>query len=207
MVERGQVLERMTLVQCGDTVLEGLTQSGAGSEPASPVVLASPHPALGGSMDSAVLAEIVWCLARCGHPTLRFNWRGVGASSGVARADVAEAAADLERAVEQAGARALVGYSFGASVAALVGARHPDIERVVLVAPVIDRFPVDFEALASSGARVTVVAGAEDTLAPPGRLAAAARQAGLWVQTIPGAGHAFTAGLAALGRLVADSAG
>ena len=33
-------------------------------------------------MDHVVAAELVWAAARAQHPTLRFNFRGVGASQG-----------------------------------------------------------------------------------------------------------------------------
>jgi len=33
-------------------------------------------------MDHVVASELVWALSRAGHPTLRFNFRGVGASPG-----------------------------------------------------------------------------------------------------------------------------
>lgn len=33
-------------------------------------------------MESPIVAELAWALTRAGHPTLRFNYRGVGASPG-----------------------------------------------------------------------------------------------------------------------------
>lgn len=215
MVERGQVLERMTLVRSGELELEGLFQSGGvGRGHGMPVVVAPSHPRYGGTMDSAVLGEIVWCLARQGHPTLRFNWRGVGASRGESQVpwppaapSLEEEAADLEAAIEQhAGGApcAVVGVSFGAAVVARVGARHPLVERVLLVAPPVALLPFDFDALASSGAHVTILVGGEDATASPTELAERVR--GLFgLQVIAGAGHGFTRGLGELGRRVAAS--
>jgi alpha/beta superfamily hydrolase len=206
MVERGQVLERMTLVHAGDVELEGLYQRGAVDPPAMPVVLAAPHPRLGGSMDSPVLAEVVWQLARRGHPTLRFNWRGIGASPGAINDDTHEAATDLAAAVDQLapqGPAAVVGYSFGAAAAALVAASHPRVERVVLIAPPVDRLVFDFAALSTSGVVAAAVVGSEDAWAPPDRVRAAAGPS-FPIHVVAGASHSFIRGLAELGRRVAE---
>ncbi|HET9754849.1 MAG TPA: hypothetical protein VFP52_17885, partial [Myxococcales bacterium] len=78
MVLPGQYLERSVVV--GD--LDALYHRG---ERGPPCVLAAPHPAMGGSMTSPVIAELAWALTRAGHPTLRFDYRGVGASRGRSR--------------------------------------------------------------------------------------------------------------------------
>src|SRR6267142_6952168 len=78
MVLRGQYLERSVVV--GD--LDALYHRGT-REP--PCAIAAPHPALGGSMLSPVVAELAWALTRAGHPTMRFDYRGVGSSRGVSR--------------------------------------------------------------------------------------------------------------------------
>src|SRR2546422_11402357 len=78
MVLSGQYLERSVVV--GE--LDALYHRGT-REP--PCVIAAPHPALGGSMLSPVVAELAWALTRAGHPTMRFDYRGVGASRGASR--------------------------------------------------------------------------------------------------------------------------
>src|SRR3954469_11565845 len=78
MVLAGQYLERSLVV--GD--LDALYHRGK-REP--PCAIASAHPALGGSMVAPVIAELAWALTRAGHATMRFNYRGVGASRGVSR--------------------------------------------------------------------------------------------------------------------------
>src|SRR5437764_5567452 len=75
MVLSGQYLERSVVV--GE--LDALYHRG---QRAPPCAIASPHPALGGSMLSPVVAELAWALTRAGHPTMRFDYRGVGASRG-----------------------------------------------------------------------------------------------------------------------------
>jgi hypothetical protein len=219
MVERGQVLERMTLVRSGTRELEALFQAGAAVGGGArgqgmPVVVAPSHPRHGGTMDSATLAEIVWHLALRGHPTLRFNWRGVGASTGTSSVpwppqapSLDDEVEDLEAAIAQHAAGrpcGVVGVSFGAAVAARVAATHALVERVVLVAPPIAHVPVDVDALLSSGVHVSVFVGSEDTVARPDEIQAAlARRVGL--QIIEGANHGFSRGLGELGRRVAET--
>ena len=79
----------------------------------TPAVVAPPHPLMGGSLDNP------------GCRPLRFNWRGVGASTGAASDDLGAALADYRAALEHlvsldAPADASVvaaGYSFGAVAA------------------------------------------------------------------------------------------
>lgn len=216
-----EFLERMTVIQRGDDALEALFHRGRGS---TPVVLAPGHPRLYGTMESAVPAEVVWALSQRGHPTLRFNYRGVGASTGrspippidahdpavapLAAALLEEPYADLCAALEQQletsgeHACAVVGYSFGAALAARAGAQHERVERVVLIAPPVRLLPFDFEGLASSGAATIVVAGEEDRIAPPGEIERALGGR-FGVQRIAGANHDFARGLSALGQRVA----
>src|SRR4051812_27845175 len=143
MVQPGQYLERSVVVHSGGVALDALYHRGTR---APPCAVAAPHPAFGGSMTVPVVAELAWSLTRAGHPTIRFDYRGVGASQGKRRAaadrigDVSEEAADLLAAIDQllattrARSACAVGYSFGAAVA-LAAARDARIERLVLVPP------------------------------------------------------------------------
>src|SRR5688572_5794068 len=97
MVLRGQYLERMIPVRSGELHLEGLYHRG---RLLPPCVVAAPHPQQGGSMDSPVVAELAWAITRAGHATLRFNYRGVGASQGSFSGGPGEID-DLEAAVDQ----------------------------------------------------------------------------------------------------------
>ena len=92
--------------------------------PRSIAVVAHPHPLYGGTMDNAVVRTAESVLVQGGTSVLRFNFRGVGRSAGQHDGGVGEVA-DLAAAEDAALARApalplwLVGYSFGAVVAAL----------------------------------------------------------------------------------------
>ena len=103
-------------------------------------VLCHPHPLYGGSMHDGVLglAEEAW--RRRGGSSIRFNYRGVGASQGSFDGGNGEAedvvwVANWVR--DSVGARTLtlLGYSFGAGVAWRAAAALEDIAQVVLVAP------------------------------------------------------------------------
>lgn len=220
MIARGEVLERMTLVRSGHLELDALFQDGASTiARTEPVVLAGPHPRLGGNMDSPVLAEIVWALARAGHPTLRFNWRGVGASQGETRIpplpavdpvslddELADLSAAVDQQIGQLGARtaAVVGYSFGALVAAHLALTHRAVERLVLVSPTIRALPVAAVDLAHAGVWCTIITGEADTHAPADEVR---RWGGLGVRIIPAATHTYQRGLSQLGALVRDALG
>lgn len=144
-------------------------------------VIAPPHPLLGGSLDSPVVNEIAFGLHRAGVASLRFNWRGVGASSGHATDDAEAAFADFSAALSWIeascdGPLTLAGYSFGAVTAIRVALSNVACARLVLVAPPVAMLEdIDLGELSRP---VTVIVGDADDLAPT---AALARQ----VQRIP----------------------
>jgi uncharacterized protein len=203
MVQRGQYLERSVVVHNGGVALDALYHRGTRVPPCA---IAAPHPAFGGSMTVPVVAELAWALTRAGHPTIRFDYRGVGASQGQRRAAaeriaaVSEEAGDLLAAIDQLLATTrvrsacAVGYSFGAAVA-LAAARDARIERIVLVAP--PTALADFGALARLGKPALALCGSADRLCDPAALR------GADVATIEGADHAFSSALREMGKAVA----
>jgi len=82
-------------------------------------------------MDNPVVARIVEVCAARGLATLRFNFRGVGASTGRHEGgrgeqdDIRASLALLEETLGGGARLALAGYSFGAAVAAAVAATSP----------------------------------------------------------------------------------
>lgn len=103
-------------------------------------VIAPPHPLYGGSMDSPVVTELAQACEFAELESLRFNWRGVGASAGQAtgdsdagQADYAAALDWIEESVE--GSIVACGYSFGAVTAVRAAASRPRVHRLLLVAP------------------------------------------------------------------------
>lgn len=182
------------------SILEGLYHKG--ERPDWPgMVIAAPHPRMGGSMDSPVVAEIAFASARDQRPTLRFNYRGVGASQGsLAGRDGAEEVEDFAAAVDElratTGNRRLVaaGYSFGARVALSFALRDPEVMAAILVAPPNKLLP--FDDLPTVRVPLLVVAGARDEHVDRGRLdRAIAPTPATRLELIPGADHVFHEGL------------
>ena len=111
-------------------------------------VVCHPHPESGGTMDHPVVVELAAALAAAGFISLRFNFRGVGASQGRHGGGVPERkdlAAALEFAAQAAGPEAplvLAGYSFGAWVAYPVACADPRVRAVLCVAPPLALLPM-----------------------------------------------------------------
>ena len=187
--------------------LEGLYLDAAGNGGAGALV-AAPHPLYGGSMDNPVVSELAFACSRAGIASLRFNWRGVGASAGApsgapadADADCAAALAHLAETVP--GPLVACGYSFGAAAAVRTARAAPRVRRLLLVAPPPSL--TDPAALAELDLPVLALVGERDRLAPPaavaGLLAPLPRAR---LVAIPEADHFFGAGLAALGKAAAE---
>jgi alpha/beta superfamily hydrolase len=190
-------------VSSGGLSLEGVWQKGAGRG----AVVAPPHPQYGGSLENPVVSEIAYGLYKAGVASLRFNWRGVGASQGRVTGEWSAAEEDFTAALEQVAATmpppvVAAGYSFGAATALRVGLRDPRISELILVAPpvgMVEKLP--FEEFRGP---IHVIAGGRDELAPLDELSSLLEglpNANLDV--IPKADHFFAAyGLAELAELV-----
>jgi uncharacterized protein len=137
MVLKGQFLERSTLIPVGPSVLEALWHRG---ERSPSLLILSPLPAEGGSMDHVLSAELAWAVSQAGHATLRFNYRGVGASQG-ARGGAGEcledATAAFQTLVEDTEGRPVAVASIAASQEVLLALRPDDalLRGAAFVAP------------------------------------------------------------------------
>jgi alpha/beta superfamily hydrolase len=193
-------------VPAAGITLEGVWQKGERRG----AVIAPPHPEYGGSLEHPVISELAYALYKAGIASLRFNWRGVGASQGRVSGDAKAADEDYLAAVEQVAATSGVpviaaGYSFGAATALRVGLRDARVGELILIAPpvsMIAKLP-----LAEFRGPVQVIVGGRDTFAPLAELSALLEglpNANLDV--IPKADHFFAShGLAELVELVRTS--
>jgi hypothetical protein len=215
-----------TLTTQDGVVLEARVQL-----PLSPhggVVVCHPHPLYGGDMENPVVVRIDEVCGALGLATLRFNFRGVGRSSGVhgvvvrgeprpsgepspmidGAAEQFDVEAGLARLSSVMGAGrpvAVAGYSFGATVVADLAPRHAELAGVALVAPPLARTePGRFAPLDRFGPRLLLVAGANDEICPADALARLADTLPrATVHLIDGANHFFFGKLYPLGEAVA----
>jgi uncharacterized protein len=101
-------------------VLEGIWHL-PDEAPRAIAVVAHPLPVMGGTMDNKVVTTLARTFAELGFAALRFNFRGVGASTGVfdsGNGEVEDALAVVRYAKEEQGGLPLVlaGFSFGGIV-------------------------------------------------------------------------------------------
>ena len=105
----------------GEERLEGVLREGAGKGAA---VICHPHPLYGGSMWNNVVDALEIGFSQAGFTTLKFNFRGVGGSTGRydggagEMRDVASACLFLKEHTGDRERLVLAGYSFGAWVCA-----------------------------------------------------------------------------------------
>jgi alpha/beta superfamily hydrolase len=104
------------------------------------VVFAHPHPQFGGTMHTKVVYQGAKALARIGCAVLRFNFRGVGRSSGTFSGGPGEMA-DFGAAVDYMNERYpgqhiwTAGFSFGAWAALECGAPDERVTALIGIAP------------------------------------------------------------------------
>jgi len=187
--------------------LEAIVEDPGGQGP-SYGVICHPHPLYGGTMDNKVVTTVARALQETGIPTLRFNFRGVGASAGEFDQGVGETAdADAVAAwgAERWAGRSLViaGFSFGGYVALrLAQQRLPRC--LITIAPAVQGFAAS---TAVPHCPWLVVQGDADELVDPSRVID-------WVNTLdpkprlvvlPGVGHFFHGRLRELRDAVIDA--
>jgi hypothetical protein len=136
--------ERVTIAG-SDVNLEG--RLAPGDEPGG-VVVTHPHPLYGGTMDNNVVWTAVRAFQARQLTTLRFNFRGVGLSSGEYGDGLAEMA-DVQAALfflssRLTGPKYLVGYSFGAAVAGQALVQGVSAAGIIMIAPPIAMMAMDY---------------------------------------------------------------
>jgi hypothetical protein len=127
-------------------------------------VCCHPHPLYGGTMQNKVVHTLARAAQDVGVTSVRFNFRGVGASAGshdkgVGESDDAAAIADWARHALHAERLWALGFSFGSYVALRLAAMR-DAKLLVTVAPPVQRF--DFSRLVAPRCPWLVVQGDAD---------------------------------------------
>jgi hypothetical protein len=174
-----------------------------------------PHPLHGGTMHNKVVFRAAKALNECGFETLRFNFRGVGQSTGEhdeGRGECDDARAALDYLIEsQPNAREVIiaGFSFGSIVGLRVGCSDERVDSLVAIGAPARMDNLSF--LARCSKPKIFIHGVEDTVAPLAPLeeflAALPPDNNLRVERIAGAGHFFDDHAVELMQAVKDFVG
>jgi uncharacterized protein len=141
--------EETVYIKNNKLMLEGLLNKSSGDRG---VVICHPHPLMGGSMHNNVVEAIQEAFAAEEYSTLRFNFRGVGGSTGIydeGRGEQEDIVASCKY-LQSIGVISIsfAGYSFGSWIGAKVIERdcHPFAD-VTFISPPINYFDFDFSKL------------------------------------------------------------
>jgi uncharacterized protein len=173
-------------------------------EPPNPVaaaVVCHPHPRGGGTMNNNVVYRAAKALGEGGLATLRFNFRGVGASTGryaegVGEEDDARDALAFLQTRYPALPLWMAGFSFGARVGLTVGAREAGVVKLLGIGLALKMF--DYTFLTTSTKPKAIIQASQDEYGGREAIEAAVRKMAepkrLWI--VEGATHLFPGQLA-----------
>jgi alpha/beta superfamily hydrolase len=186
--------------------LQAIVEDLGPASTAAYAVVCHPHPLHGGTMDNKVVVTAARGLQDAGVSTIRFNFRGVGASGGVydeGRGEALDAVAVADFAARRWPGLPLVsvGFSFGSYVALqLALARHA--ARLITIAPAVTRF--GFTELAMPECPWLVVQGDADEVIDAQAVIDWARsmRPAPHLAVMPGVGHFFHGRLGELKQII-----
>ncbi len=171
-----------------------------------------PHPQHGGTMHNKVVSRAARALQQAGLETLRFNFRGVGQSTGSfdeGRGEAEDARIALDYLLEhqpQAREVIIAGFSFGAAIGLRVGCTDGRVDRLISIGTPARFYDLSF--LSSCNKPKLFIHGTEDEIAPLAPLErlleALAPDQDLRLVRIEGAGHFFDDQLDELMQAIAD---
>ena len=140
-------------ITCDDSVtLQALMEYPASSsQPVASCLICHPHPLYGGDMNNNVVTALSRSMINAGIATLRFNFRGVGQSSGSYGEGVSEmgdvtACIDRLRSDERLDSSRIIlaGYSFGSWVAMKTTITDQRPSRLIMISPPLDMYDFSF---------------------------------------------------------------
>ena len=190
--------------------IEGLWSDPGAGLPAA--VIGHPHPAYGGSMHSKVVHTMYRVLEAKGHPTLRFNFRGVGRSGGEFSGwneEVGDFKVAAAFARERTGRKELwgAGFSFGSWIGLQWALADTDVERFLALGVPVENHA--FEFLDRIPWPLTIVQGERDQYGHPETLEtyiAKWKALGpVTLRIVKGADHFFTGKLAELKQALEEA--
>ncbi|CAH1385875.1 alpha/beta hydrolase [Candidatus Nitrotoga sp. M5] len=170
-------------------------------EPRAIAVIAHPLSTMGGTMENKIVTTLAKTFTELGFAALRFNFRGVGASSGEfdnGNGEVEDALAVTRYALSEYGDLPLIlsGFSFGGCVQARAAQQLPQ-RQLVLIAPAVMRY-----AMPSVPHNTLLIHGELDEIVPLTDVMQWARPQRLPIVVLPGAEHFFHGRLEQLKEIV-----
>jgi len=181
-------------IPVGHGHLEGIVREASSAVAAA--VVCHPHPRGGGTMNNNVVYRAAKALVAGGVTALRFNFRGVGASTGsyadgVGEEEDVRAAVDFLRANAPGLPLWIAGFSFGARVGLTVGAQIADVTKLFGIGLALEMF--DYRFLSACAKPKAIVQASEDEYAARDKIEAAVAEMSepkrLWI--VDGATHLF----------------
>lgn len=163
--------EQEVTFQAGDVRLEGLISTPDGAQHG--VVICHPHPLYGGDMENNVVVGLARGFREAGLATLRFNFRGVGNSTGThdqGNAEMDDVKAAVGCLLARCPVRTMIvaGYSFGSYVGLKAGAGDQRVHKLIGVAlPIASR---DASFLRSVDKPKLLINGTQDSHAPEAQI-------------------------------------
>ena len=149
---------------------DGLFERGRGeTAPRAAVVLGHPHPQYGGTMHTKAVFQSAKALARIGCAVLRFNFRGVGRSTGTfdagpGKQDDFRAALDFVHGTYPGAPLWAAGMSFGSWIALSVGVDDPRVSTLIGISMPLSRY--DFTPVAESSKAKFFIQAERDEICP-----------------------------------------
>ena len=125
--------------------LEAIVKEVSG-EPRGVALVCHPHPLGGGTMHNKVVFRVAEGLVGAGLTTIRFNFRGVGASTGE-HAEIEGGKEDVRDALDYLSSAypndeiALAGFSFGSRTGMEVGMNEKRVARLISIGTPVDKYP------------------------------------------------------------------
>ena len=175
-------------------------------DPIGIAVVCHPHPSGGGTLHNKVVFRAARGLENANVATLRFNFRGVGASAGT-HAEGEGEQGDVLAAIEWAkrkhpGKKLIVGgFSFGAWVASRVACELPEVDAIFLIGTPVNKY--DFGHLRHCEKPMLFLHGTDDEYGDVARLETLAQQVRNAESVIvTGADHFFSKQLDAVDETV-----
>jgi uncharacterized protein len=173
------------------------------------VTLCHPHPVYGGTMDNRVVYRAGKAAAEAGFAALRFNFRGVGKSTGQFDQGIGEkydVAAALHWLTDKypGAPLGLIGYSFGAWVGLQVAVRVPQVRAVVGIGLPLNLYSFEFLSEYRNSARYII--GSQDEFCSRANLDRFAQRIPppATLHRIEGADHFFSNDIDVVPRLIFD---